>query len=81
MNAIQNVAVPYVGSKLLKGFRLRWLLYGAAVYYGLRYMNKRGIMPKQTDAALGLIDRGIDLAKTQFGIKNSSPSVEQPITH
>ncbi len=68
---ISNAAKTFGGAKLLKGFRLSWLVYGAAAYYGLKFLNKKGIMPKQTDAALGLMDKGIDFAKGQVGLKQS----------
>ena len=65
---ISNAAGAVLAPKVLKGFRLSWLLYGAAAYYGLKYMNKRGILPNQTGAALNLIDQGIGFAKNQFGL-------------
>lgn len=65
---VSNAATAYLAPKVMRGFRLKWLLYGAAAYYGLKYLNKRGILPKQTDAAIGLIDRGIDMAKRQVGL-------------
>jgi hypothetical protein len=64
---IEKAAAAYAAPKIVKGFRLSWVLYGVAAYYGLKYMNKRGILPKQTDFALGLIDRGINFAKDQVG--------------
>ncbi len=69
---ISNAAKAFGGSKILKGFRLSWLVYGAAAYYGLKFLSKKGIMPKQTDAALGLMDKGIDFAKGQVGLGKSS---------
>lgn len=54
--------------RVMTGFRLSWLVYGAAAYYGLKFLNKRGILPTQTAAAIGLIDKGIDYAKNQFGL-------------
>lgn len=67
-SVISKAAAGYIGPKVLSNFRFKWLVYGAAAYYGLRFMNKRGILPKQTDAALNLIDRGIGFAKEQVGI-------------
>ena len=71
-NNISTAAKTFGGAKLLKGFRLSWLVYGVAAYYGLKFLNKKGIMPKQTDAALGLMDKGIDFAKSQVGLGQSS---------
>ena len=68
MNAnVTNAATALVAPKLMKNFKLRWLVYGAAAYYGLKYMSSRGIFPKQTGAALDLIDKGIDVAKERVG--------------
>ena len=66
-----NKAKMIVGAQMLRGFRLRWLVYGAAAYFGLRLMSKNGIFAKQADAALDVIDRGIDTVKTQVGFKGS----------
>lgn len=53
------------------GFKLRWIAYGALAYFGLRMMSKRGIFPKQADAALDAIDKGIDTVKNQVkGLTN-----------
>lgn len=68
-----NKTQMFVGAQLLRGFRLRWLVYGAAAYFALRLMSKNGIFAKQADAALDVIDRGIDNVKTQVGY-NTSPT-------
>ncbi len=62
--AVAATALP----TLLRGFRLRWIVYGAAAYFGLRMLSKKGIFQKQADAALGVIDKGIDVVKKQVGI-------------
>ncbi len=80
MNTTLNTAAAAaLAPKVLRGFRFRWLIYGAAAYYGLRLMSKRGIFPKQTDAALNVIDRGLDALKSQVGLK--SPEVPTGVTH
>lgn len=73
---VKTAAKGFIAPKLIaRGFRLHWLAIGAAAYFGLRYMNKRGIFPEQTKTALDLIDRGIDIAKEQIGWPvSSSPS-------
>lgn len=73
--ATEAIGVGYIAPKLLRGFRLRWIAYGALAYFGLRMMSKRGIFPKQADAALDVIDKGIDTVKSSvmgMGKKNSS---------
>ena len=70
---VKDVATTYLGTKAIQGFRLRWLVYGAAAYYALRLMSKRGIFPKQANAALDLIDRGIEVAKRQIGVDVPAP--------
>ncbi|RYZ84641.1 MAG: hypothetical protein EOP04_17610 [Proteobacteria bacterium] len=67
---IETAAASVVGPKLVRNFRFSWLVYGAAAYLGLRYMNKRGMFPQQTGAALDLVDKGIGMAKEHFGIKS-----------
>lgn len=76
-NAAAAIAIP----RVLAGFRLRWLVYGAAAYLALRYMSKRGILPEQTNAALGLIDKGIDMAKTRVGLGPDHQISGRQVTH
>ena len=57
--------------QLIKGFRLSWLLYGAAAYFGLKYLNKSGILTKQTKAALDFIDHGIETVKEKVGFDSA----------
>jgi hypothetical protein len=64
----EHAAAAFAAPHLLRSFKLRWIFWGVAAYYALRYMNKRGILPEQTNAALGLIDRGLDVAKHQVGM-------------
>lgn len=64
---LTQAAAAYVAPKVMRGFRFRWLVYGAAAYYGIKMLNSRGILPKQTGAALDLIDRGIGMAKQRVG--------------
>lgn len=79
--AIETAAEAYIAPKVLSKVKWTWLLYGAAAYFGLRYMSKRGILPKQTNAALDVIDRGIDLAKQRVGLGSSASPVEESIVH
>ena len=56
-------------------FKLRWIAYGALAYFGLRMLSKRGILPKQADAALDVIDKGIDRVKEQvMDLTNRKPA-------
>lgn len=73
-NEFPKMAGAAIAPRVARGFRLSWILYGVAAYYGLKYLNKRGILPNQTGAALDMIDKGIDYAKEQFGL---SPSHQQ----
>ena len=74
-STVETAAAAIIAPRILKGFRLHWLLYGAAAYYGLRLMSKRGIFPKQADAALDVIDRGIDAAKSSIGFGKGESEV------
>ena len=62
---MQTAATAYVAPKILKNFKFRWILYGAAVYYGLRILKKQGY---NVDSALNLIDHGMDYAKRNLGL-------------
>jgi hypothetical protein len=66
--AITDAAGGYLAPKIMRGFRLRWLVYGAAAYYALRFMSKRGIFPNQADAALNAIDNGLAAIKSRVGL-------------
>ncbi len=72
---LEAAAASFVAPKLLSKFRFRYLVFGAAAYYGLKYLSSRGVFPKQTGAAVDLIDRGIDMAKNQVGIGSSMSDV------
>jgi hypothetical protein len=75
---LKNAAASYVVPKVARGFRLSWLVYGAAAYFGIRYLNKRGILPNQTGAALNLVDRGIDMVKKQVGLDTHLDAANGP---
>lgn len=77
-SSIQSAGSAIIAPKLLGRFRLRWLLYGAAAYYGLKLMSRNGIFSKQADAALDVIDRGIDVAKSRVGFSSSNADI---VTH
>jgi hypothetical protein len=67
----EALAAGYIAPKVIGGFKLRWIAYGVLAYFGLRMMSKRGIFPKQADAALDVIDKGIDTVKNQVkGLTN-----------
>ncbi len=78
-STMKNMAVAGLVPRVMKGFKFRWLLFGAAAYYGLKMLNKRGILPKQTDAALGFIDQGIDMAKEKMGFQSISSSLSSSV--
>lgn len=64
-------------SGMIPGFKFSWIVYGVAAYYGLKYLNRRGILPDQTRMALDFIDRGVVFAKQQLGWSDTfSPSVK-----
>ncbi|MBL7543284.1 MAG: hypothetical protein JNL11_05680 [Bdellovibrionaceae bacterium] len=82
-NSVKNLA----GTHIMKGFRWHWVLYGAAAYFGVRYLYSRGILPNQTGAALNAINKGVDFAKNQIGLNANDPNErqahknEEPIVH
>ncbi len=77
----ETAAAAIVAPKLLSKFKFRYLIYGAAAYYGLKYLASRGVFPQQTGAAVDLIDKGIDLAKHQVGIgSNLADSVSSSMS-
>jgi hypothetical protein len=60
---IENAAHAYLAPKIARNFKMRYLVYGAAIYYGLRFLRSRGILANQADFALNIIDRGINSVK------------------
>ncbi len=66
----KTAAASTMAPSFIRGFRLSWLLYGAAAYFGLKYLNKSGILTKQTGAALDMIDQGIDTMKEKVGFSS-----------
>lgn len=76
---IKSAAAATIAPRLVKNFRWTWVLYGVAAYYGLKYLNKRGILPKQTGAVLGAIDHGIEAAKGQVGLAQTQ--VKNQVSH
>jgi hypothetical protein len=74
--SLENSAKALVGGRIAQGFRFSWLLYGAAAYFGIRYLYKKGILPKQTGAALDLMNKGVDYAKNQIGISAPAPQAQ-----
>lgn len=78
----KTAAASTMAPNLIRGFRFSWLLYGAAAYFGLKYLNKSGILTKQTGAALDFIDQGIDTVKEKVGFNyNKSDSTSQSVRH
>lgn len=75
---LKNAAATYMLPKVARGFRMSWLVYGAAAYFGIRYLNKRGILPAQTGAALDFVDQGINMVKRQVGLDKTSVSMNGP---
>ena len=71
-NTFTKTAGIMAAPRALRAVRFKWIVWGVAAYYGLKYLNKRGIMPDQTGAAIGLIDKGIDYAKSQIGMGQDS---------
>lgn len=80
----KTAAAAAVAPRLIRGFRFSWLIYGAAAYFGLKYLNKSGILTKQTGAALDAIDQGIEAVKQKVGFesnKTESNSASSAIRH
>ncbi len=71
---VEKVAATTLIPKAIRGLRFSWLAYGAVMYFGIRYLNKKGILPKQTDAALDMVHKGLDYAKEQIGISSAQSS-------
>ena len=75
---MKTAAVSTLAPKIAKKFRFSWLIYGAVAYLGIRYLNKKGILPKQTGAALDLVDRGVATAKEHLGFKHTPRTESAP---
>ncbi len=68
----KNAAAISLAPTLIRGFRFSWVLYGAAVYFGLKYLNKSGILSQQTGAALDYIDEGFNTLKQKVGFDSKA---------
>ena len=71
---LKHLAAAYLVPALLTRVKLRWIVFGAAAYYGLKMLNDRGALPAQADQAFKAVDRGIDAAKEKIGFKKSEIS-------
>lgn len=67
--------------QLLWLLKWQWIFYGVAAYYGLKLLKQWGVFPKQTGAAVDLIDQGVDIAKKQIGLDDHSKFTNRPIFH
>ena len=76
---IGSAAAAVVGPKLIRNFRFSWLVYGAVAYFGIRYLNRKGVLPKQTGMAMNAMNRGIDTAKEHLGLKTEAPQPDNVI--
>ncbi|MBC7741478.1 MAG: hypothetical protein H7061_04720 [Bdellovibrionaceae bacterium] len=72
MNSAVNKAAIVAAPSLLSRFKLRYLVLGVGAYYALKMLRSRGALPKQADAALDYIDRGIDMAKDRVGLSGTT---------
>lgn len=83
MTSLKSIVGPaaaaYVGPKLAKNFRFSWLVYGAAAYFGIRYLNRKGVLPKQTGMAMNAMNRGLDTAKEHLGLKTETPQPDNVV--
>lgn len=69
-----NLAEAYIIPKIVSKIKFRWLIFGAVAYYGIKLLNEKGLLPKQANTALDLVDEGIEMAKEKLGItSNESP--------
>lgn len=70
-NTVTSLAAAGIAPKILRSVGLRGIIFAAVAYYGLKYLSKKGVLPKQADAALGFVDHGIDMAKEKLGFEPS----------
>jgi hypothetical protein len=73
---LQTAAASVVVPKIARRFKFSWLLYGAAAYFGIRYLNRKGILPKETGFALNAMDKGIDSAKQHLSLQTETHQKE-----
>lgn len=67
--AVQSIAAGLIVPKVVSNFKWRWLAYGVAAYYGLKFLKNNNVLPQLTGPAVDLIDHGIDKAKEAVGLK------------
>ncbi len=78
---VKNLAVGILVPAILARMKLRWIAFGVAAYYGLRFLNQKGILPSKAHEAMDAIDQEIDTGiekvkeKIGFNKTNTSPSL------
>ena len=60
-------ATNIIGSKLVRRIGFRWIAIGVAAYYGLRMLNKRGMLPQQAGPLFDKVDGFVDQTVGSFG--------------
>ena len=80
-STVKNLAAGILVPAILARLKLRWIAFGVAAYYGLRFLNQKGVLPQKAHQAMNVIDQGIDTgiekAKEKIGFNkiNTSSSI------
>ena len=59
-STVKNLAAGILVPAILARLKLRWIAFGIAAYYGLRFLNQKGVLPLKAHQAMDAIDHGID---------------------
>ncbi len=73
-STVKNLATGILVPAILARFKLRWIAFGVMAYYGLRFLNQKGVLPNKAHQALDTLDQGIDRAKEKIGFNKANTS-------
>lgn len=73
-STVKNLATGILVPAILARLKLRWIAFGVMAYYGLRFLNQKGVLPNKAHQAMDAIDQGIDLAKEKIGFNKANAS-------
>lgn len=71
---IKTIVGRKIAGKVARKLDLRMVGLGLAAYAGLHVLNRFGVLPAQTGAALRAIDRAVDAAGEFFGLEDRVPT-------
>jgi hypothetical protein len=66
--ALRQFMSKRAAKRIARVVNYKVVAYGVLAYFGLRFLNERGILEAPTGAVLGLVDRTIDAARDSLDL-------------